>query len=192
MSHISRQWSCRSLRCSWNIVCRRCSNYIFILYLTHGFNRLTKTNTRRDVKQISFWDLVWLILKVWRLGQYACHKHVRFVMLNNRFRPQSCITVRGRIWSVLMVTIVASRPVCLFAKLSSGFISGSGWRLLLSHSFPCEGWIILLLMSIPIIIIINNHYQQHNYHTALFLNLIKQNGPQFLYLFHGSNTLFNS
>ena len=31
-------------RCSWSIACRRCSNYIFILNLTPGFNGLGKDN----------------------------------------------------------------------------------------------------------------------------------------------------
>ena len=37
-AHLSRQLTCWSLRCSWSIACRRCSNYIFILDLTPGFN----------------------------------------------------------------------------------------------------------------------------------------------------------
>ena len=43
-SHFSRQLKCWSLRCSWSIACRRCSNYIFILSLTPGFNGLGKDN----------------------------------------------------------------------------------------------------------------------------------------------------
>ena len=42
--HLLRQWNCWSLRCSWSIACRRCSNYIFILDLTHGFNEMGKDN----------------------------------------------------------------------------------------------------------------------------------------------------
>ena len=34
------------LRCSWSIACRRCSNYIFILDLTPGSNRLGKDNCK--------------------------------------------------------------------------------------------------------------------------------------------------
>ena len=30
--HLSRQWHWWSLRCSWSIACRCCSNYIFILH----------------------------------------------------------------------------------------------------------------------------------------------------------------
>ena len=29
--HLSRQWNCWSLRCSWSITCWRCSNYLFKL-----------------------------------------------------------------------------------------------------------------------------------------------------------------
>ena len=42
--HLSRQYSCRSLRCSWSIACRRCTNYIFIYDLTTGFTELGKDN----------------------------------------------------------------------------------------------------------------------------------------------------
>ena len=38
-----------------NIACRRCSNYIFVLDLTHGYNKnWTKATTRRDMKHLSF------------------------------------------------------------------------------------------------------------------------------------------
>ena len=51
------QYDCRSLRCSWSIACRRCSNYIFILDLTPGFIGLGKDNctTRRETSK--FGDL---------------------------------------------------------------------------------------------------------------------------------------
>ena len=59
--HISRQWNCRSLRCSWSIACRRCSNYIFILDLTPGFIELGKDNCKTRRKTFKFGDLVHLI-----------------------------------------------------------------------------------------------------------------------------------
>ena len=61
-----RQWIYWSLRCSWSIAWRRCSNYIFILDLTPGFNGLGKDycETRRET--FKFWDLVRLIFEVWR------------------------------------------------------------------------------------------------------------------------------
>ena len=54
MSQLSRQYICCSLRCSWSIACRRCSNYIFILDLTPGLNALTKTTARQETKHLSF------------------------------------------------------------------------------------------------------------------------------------------
>ena len=53
--------NCWSLRCSWSIACRRCSNYIFILNLTLGFNILCKDNCKLRRETSKFWDLVHLI-----------------------------------------------------------------------------------------------------------------------------------
>ena len=62
-AHLSRQLNCWSLRCSWSITCRRCSNYIFILYLTPGFNRLGKDKCKTRRESFKFWDMVRLILE---------------------------------------------------------------------------------------------------------------------------------
>ena len=64
--NISRILVCWSLRCSWNIACRRCSNYIFILELTPGFRGLGKYNFKTKQETNKFCDLVQLILQVWR------------------------------------------------------------------------------------------------------------------------------
>ena len=64
--HFSRQLNCWSLRCSWSIACRRCSNYIFILNLTPGFNGLGKDNYKMRLEAFQFWDLVRLILETLR------------------------------------------------------------------------------------------------------------------------------
>ena len=42
-----RQQTCSSLRCSWIIACRRCSNYIFILDSTPGFSGLGKDSYKK-------------------------------------------------------------------------------------------------------------------------------------------------
>ena len=60
------QYNCWSLRCSWSIACRRCSNYIFILHLTPDFNGLGKDNCNTTRETVKFWDLVRLILEVLR------------------------------------------------------------------------------------------------------------------------------
>ena len=58
--------NCWSLRCSWSIACQRCSNYIFILNLTSGFNGLGKDNYQMRREAFKFWDLVRLILETLR------------------------------------------------------------------------------------------------------------------------------
>ena len=62
--YLSRQKHCWSLRCSWSITCRRCSNYIFILNLTPGFSDLGKDDCKTGRETFTFWDLMWLILAV--------------------------------------------------------------------------------------------------------------------------------
>ena len=65
-THFTRQLKCWSLRCSWSIACRRCSNYVFILHLTLGFNILRKVNCKRRRETFKFWDLVPLVLEILR------------------------------------------------------------------------------------------------------------------------------
>ena len=55
---LTRQLNCWPLGCRWSIACRRCSNYIFILHLTHGSNRLRKDNWKPRRETFKFWDLV--------------------------------------------------------------------------------------------------------------------------------------
>ena len=55
-NHFIRQLNCWSLRCSWSIACRHCSNYIFILDLTPGFNTLRKDNCKPRPEAFKFWD----------------------------------------------------------------------------------------------------------------------------------------
>ena len=64
-AHFCGQLHCSSLRCSWSIACQHCSNYIFILNLTHGFNRLGKDNCKTRQETFKIWDLLCLILKIW-------------------------------------------------------------------------------------------------------------------------------
>ena len=52
--HLSWQLNCWSLRCSWSIACRRCSNYIFILNLTPGFNGLGKDDCKTRWESFKF------------------------------------------------------------------------------------------------------------------------------------------
>ena len=64
--HLSTKWNCRSLRCSWSIACRRCSNYIFILGLTPGSNGLGKHNYKMRQESFKLRYLVRLISEISR------------------------------------------------------------------------------------------------------------------------------
>ena len=48
------------------MACQRCSNYIFILNLTPGFNELGEDNYKIRRESFKFWDLVSLILETLR------------------------------------------------------------------------------------------------------------------------------
>ena len=56
----------RMLRCSWNNACLRCSNYIFIIESTLGFNILRKYNCMTRRETVKFWDVVCLKIDIWR------------------------------------------------------------------------------------------------------------------------------
>ena len=58
----------RNLNCTF----RCCSNYIFILNLTPGFNGLCKDICKTTWETFKFWYLVWLILEVWWCTQFFC------------------------------------------------------------------------------------------------------------------------
>ena len=52
-THLSRQLNSWSLRCSWSIACRRCSNNICIL--DPASMNWAKTTARRDKNHLSLW-----------------------------------------------------------------------------------------------------------------------------------------
>ena len=54
----SRQLNCWSLRCSWSIACRCCSNYVSILHPTLGFNIICAKTT-------ASWGKKHLCLGIW-------------------------------------------------------------------------------------------------------------------------------
>ena len=58
-----------------NLLSELCySNYIFIFYLTPGFNRLHKDNRKTRQETFNFWDLVWLILEVYQYIEFDNEK----------------------------------------------------------------------------------------------------------------------
>ena len=64
-------WNCWSLRCSWSIAWRRCSNYIFILNLTPGINGWSEDNCKRIQETFKFWDLVRLNMSYTSVPNYC-------------------------------------------------------------------------------------------------------------------------
>ena len=65
-TRLNRQQNCWSLRCSLSIACRRFAKYIFILDFAPGFNGLDKDNYETRWETFRFWNLVHLILWIWR------------------------------------------------------------------------------------------------------------------------------
>ena len=63
------------ISCSWSITCQRCSNKIFILNLTPGFNILCKDNCKMRWETFKFGDLVSyirILTVVWRIMHTIC------------------------------------------------------------------------------------------------------------------------
>ena len=88
-SHLSRQQNRWSLRCSWNITCRRCSNYIFIPDLTPGSNGIGTGNGETRRETFRFGGLVRLTLEVWwyakkfRMSSIWQHNDIALWRLND-------------------------------------------------------------------------------------------------------------
>ena len=90
--------------CIWSIACRRCSNYIFILYLTPSFNELGKDNckTRREI----FNRWVWCLLYKKFDGKHIlhhfltlnCHKLLNFTHKEDKIPPISHRQYHGQGW----------------------------------------------------------------------------------------------
>ena len=92
--HFSRQLKCWSLRCSWSIAYRRCSNYIFILHLAPIY--CAKTTASQDEKR-KLWDLVRLIFEILRYKLFVFElllTHVSciysFIFSNSSLSSHAC------------------------------------------------------------------------------------------------------
>ena len=57
-------------RCISSIACRRCSSYILTLNFKPGFNGLGTENCKTRRETLNFWNLVRVILEVWRYSDY--------------------------------------------------------------------------------------------------------------------------
>ena len=80
---ISMQLNRWSLRCSWSIACRCCSNYIFIFYLTPGFNRLGKDCCGHQIGLIYFIQYFQLVFLWNAFGRPTGVFHGRFTWYLN-------------------------------------------------------------------------------------------------------------
>ena len=86
-----------NIRCAY----RRCSNYIFILDLTPGFNRLCEDNCKMRRETFKFWDLVHLILEIlrysstWVIELCLCCSHPAQILATKLIilHTLSCCTV---------------------------------------------------------------------------------------------------
>ena len=93
-----RQWNCWS-RCIWSIVCRRCSNCIFIFDLTPGVNRLGKHNFKSRRVTFKLWDLVDLY---YRFNGSFLHRFIVYSQPESiespaTYKKWTCLTVGGTI-----------------------------------------------------------------------------------------------
>ena len=108
--HFSRQLNCWSLRCSWSIACRRCSNYIFILNLTPGFNGLGKDNYNMRREAFKFWNLVHLILETLRYTDIQIWPFVNFHL--NTYNRHSLLRARcGMSFVSLKSNLSSATPI---------------------------------------------------------------------------------
>ena len=90
--HVSKK-KCWSLRCNWSTACRHCSNYIFILDLTLGVNRLGKDNYKTR------WEIG---LKIW----CALYHEIKYMF---RINPDVCICVAHCVLMVMCNSVSAGR-----------------------------------------------------------------------------------
>ena len=137
-SHFSRQLNCWSFRCSWSIACRRCSNYIFVLDLTPGFNGLSKgnCNTRREI--FTFWDFVQLISDSWRYIRYArLHSIVYCICLNDWYSDKVRSPFPRMVWQAIFLLSKFYSITVPWAYLTQQLF---GWNGLIPLEIECDGF----------------------------------------------------
>ena len=97
-TRLIRQSNCWSLRYSWSIACRRCSNYIFILALTPDFKGLSRDNGKTRRESFKIWDLLRPILDILRYFSrcYMIWRHIQsFAHRCNRLVSDQCRSCEG-------------------------------------------------------------------------------------------------
>ena len=158
-THFSRQLNCWSLRCSWSIACRRrrCSNYIFILNLTPGFNGLGKDKYKMRREAFKFWDLVQLILETLRYICISTPLSRCWVYLTSVCKRGPCMVITLELILELPQSIETARYLIIMTssnwnifRVTVPFVRGIHrsqvdytWREVLIYSLICawtNGW----------------------------------------------------
>ena len=117
--------NCRSLRYSWSIACRRCSNYIFILNLTPGFMELGEDSCMTRWETSMFVDLVRLILEILRHVQ-SDHQLLWHFRLSSEKKPIH-VPPQAVVWNetilVPLQAVIRERNKSCYRKLSQFLVS---------------------------------------------------------------------
>ena len=124
---------------------RCCSNCIFILDLTPGFNRLIKDNCNTRRETFRCWDLVRLIFEAWRcIGNTTFVPYVsRLNTLQHNTDLQISTDLKNHTVSYLdgirTILRIISRSVSGLATDSPCGVWGRGWTTCLLHDSPLFG-----------------------------------------------------
>ena len=110
------------VRCSWSVACWRCSNYIIIPNLTHGFNELGKDNFKARGETFMFWDLVHLVLEVWQYITILPATNVFLVSIcNTTFIPKLLpLTVHGLYLIFIVIIDVLHVMLAILSQIPFG------------------------------------------------------------------------
>ena len=92
--HLSRQYTCWSVRFNCDNACRCRSKYIFILDSMPCFNGLGKTTAKRDARHLEFGICcVFLLADLWFVRYYVSHEHIHVIII--------AATVRNEKYNIL-------------------------------------------------------------------------------------------
>ena len=128
--NFSRKLNCWSLRCSWSIACRRCSNYIFILQLIFGYSNWPRYGLRLsgwycNPEQHELCQALWIIA--------GSHFYAM------EYWPRLSELYLGHIFS-LWNTDPCSLNSSLVTFLCYGILTHALWMIAGSHFYTVECW----------------------------------------------------
>ena len=117
------------------------SHYILILDLTHGCNALDKDNCKTRRETLKSWDLVPLILKVWRfiLWSYISELYPNSAFLTSDEAPARCIEIDGYAIFYTYSTMITTQIIVFLFGLEwaqqQGSTLKSTWLYNLSYAW---------------------------------------------------------